>query len=118
MRLPARSGSPGKVSDAAFWSSTWQKTSAVVIFNLLKWRPFFLDATVQAFLKPSGVVLGAKVGRRSPMWFSTDGDREDEGLDVAFLIIFVGSFCKNSGPMFTVFFAKVIFVKCNVTPDG
>jgi hypothetical protein len=27
------------------------------LYNLLKWRPFFLDVAVQAFLGPTGVVL-------------------------------------------------------------
>jgi hypothetical protein len=27
------------------------------LYNLFKWRPFFLDVAVQAFLGPIGVVL-------------------------------------------------------------
>jgi hypothetical protein len=47
------------------------------ILNLLQWRPIFLDATEQAYLRSSGVVPGSKLGRRDSR-FSAGGDGEDE----------------------------------------
>jgi hypothetical protein len=36
------------------------------VFNLLRWRPCYLDAAVPTILRPSGVVPGPEFGRRDP----------------------------------------------------
>jgi hypothetical protein len=69
---------------------------SLCLYNLLKWRPFFLDVAVQAFLGPIGVVLvlGADVGCRAPRWFSAGSDVEDEGLVGVSVNLCSVSFCK------------------------
>lgn len=136
MGRPAGSGSPGKVSDAASWSSymaanfgccdlrpRWRPLHTPVqllrlcVFNLLKWRPFFLDATVQAFLRPSGFVPGAEAGRRAPRWFSASGDGEDEGLDGVSANLCRVLFAKNLDQVVLSFSFEVLSVNCKVTAD-
>jgi hypothetical protein len=92
------SGSPGIVR-AASWRShmvaklgchdfrpRWRPLHLPVqllrmcVFNLLLRRLFFLDTAVQTFLRPSGSVPGAEMGRRAPRCSSASGD-DDEGLD-------------------------------------
>jgi hypothetical protein len=51
-------------------------------FNLLLWRPFFLDAVVHTYLRPSGFVPNNEIGRHDPRLSTMCGD---EGLDVIFV---------------------------------
>jgi hypothetical protein len=51
------------------------------VFNLLQWRPFFLDTAVQTFLGPSGFIPGAEAGRHAVRWFNAGCDEEDGGLN-------------------------------------
>ena len=87
------------------------------VFNLLKWRPFFLDAAVQAFLRPSGVIPGAEIGRRAQWWFSAGGDGEDDGLDGVSASLFRVLSARNLDQVVLPFYFEVLSVICNVTTD-
>jgi hypothetical protein len=87
------------------------------IFNLLHWRPFFLDTVVQDDLLPSGFVPDADLGHRDPR-SSVCGDGEDEGLDG----FFFANLCRvlfariMDHDVFSYSF-KVLYVICTVTAD-
>jgi hypothetical protein len=44
---------------------------SMCVYNLVEWRPFFLNAAMHAFLKPSGLIPGAEKGRRALRCSST-----------------------------------------------
>ena len=98
----------GKMDEAAPWRShaeansgrgdfwlRWQPLHTPMqflrgcMFNLLRWRPFYLDApTIQAHLRPSGLGPGAVMNRRCCRSSSAVKKTMDS---MAFWIIFVGS---------------------------
>jgi hypothetical protein len=134
-RLPTRSGALGKIDEAASRSSytaarcsrgdqwsAWRPLLTPVqflrtsVFNLLQWRPTNLDATIQAHLRPSGVVPGAGMGRRGRRFISACGD-EEEGPD-GFLSVFCRGFFERSWDLVIIsFFGKVLYVTCKSTAD-
>jgi hypothetical protein len=131
--LPEGSGFPGKFR-AASWSfymaaklgfhdlrSRWRPLHTPVqllrscVLNLLQWRLFFLDAAVQAFLRPSGSVPGAEVGRRAPRCSSESGDMEGlDGFSTNLCRVLCARFCDQVA---LPFYFMVFSVKCEVTAD-
>ena len=94
------SGAQGKMDEAAPWRShaeansgrgdfwlRWQPLHTPMqflrgcMFNLLRWRPFYLDApAIQAHLRSSGLVPGVGMGRWCCRSSSACGE-QDDGLD-------------------------------------
>jgi hypothetical protein len=133
-RLLTGSGAPGKIDEAASWSSyavarcshgdlrsAWRPLHTLVqflrmsVFNLLRWRPFNLDAAVQAHLRPSGFVPGVGMSRRGRRFISAGGD--EEGLDGFFADLSRVFFVRTRDLAIIFFILKVIYVTCTSIAD-
>jgi hypothetical protein len=85
------------------------------IFKLLQWRHSFLDAAVQTFLKASGVVPGAELGRRV-LRYSVGGDG-DEGLDDILANLCRVLYARYLDLVVLLISVEVLFVNCKVIAD-
>jgi hypothetical protein len=133
-RPTVRSRYPGKDQVAASWGSytvaeyshcdlrpnrrppqTPVRPSRSCVFNLLWWRPCYLDAAVPTYLRPSGFVPGAEVGRRVPRHSSACGDEEEEEPDCVFANISRVLCARIRDKVVFSFFFNVLYVRCKIT---